>query len=112
MSLMKWFRKHNRKMLAVGVVVLMFVWLIPSTLRFSCRSAGPGGSKAVALFGKKEKITVSDIQQAHAELSILREIRADVLLRGRDVHGAALTELLFSESRTSPFLIASLRQEI
>jgi hypothetical protein len=112
MSLMKWFRRNNRKIIAVAVVGLLVVWLGGSALRMTCGYAGPRQGKAVALFGKKNKITIADINRANSELAILRQTRADALLRSRDVHGVLLAELLFSETRTSPMLIASLRQAI
>ncbi len=112
MSLMKWFRKNNRKIIAIAVVGLMIVFIGGSALRTTCSYAGPRAGKAVALFGKNNKITLADINRANSELAILRQMRADFLLRLRDVHGIFLAELLFSEGRTSPMSIASLRQMI
>lgn len=112
MSLMKWFRKNNRKIIAVAVVGLLVVWLGGSALRMTCGYAGPRQGKAVALFGRKNKITIADISRANNELTILRQMRAEYILRSHDIHGILLAELLFSESRLSPALIASLRQTI
>jgi len=112
MSLMKWFRKNNRKIIAVAVVGLMVVFIGGSALRTTCGYSGPRAGKAVALFGNENKITIADIRRANQELAILRQIRADLMLRSRDIHGIFLSELLFSESKISPMLIASLKQTI
>jgi hypothetical protein len=112
MSLMKWFRKYNRRLIAIFVVVLMFVFIGGSALRMSCRYAGPRRSGAVALFGKKSKITLTDINRANRELEILRQTGAQALLRSRDIHGILLDQLLFSENRISPALLSTLQQAI
>jgi hypothetical protein len=112
MSLMKWFRRNNRKILAIAVVGLMFVFVGGSALRMACSYTGPRTGKAVALFGKNNKITLADTRQANSELAVLRQIRADTWLRSLDIHGVLLSELLFSESRITPMIISSLRQAI
>ena len=112
MSLMRWFRKYNRKILAIAVAGLLLVWLTGSALRMTCGYSGPRPSKALALFGEKGKITRRDLAQADAELSILKQLRADALLHAGDIHRFFLAEVLFSEGRTSPQLIAALRQLI
>jgi hypothetical protein len=112
MSLMKWFRKYNRRLIAIFVVGLMFVFIGGSALRMSCRYAGPRRSGTIALYGKKSKITLVDIDRANRELEILRQTGAQTLLRSRDIHGILLDELLFSENRISPELFSSLRQVI
>lgn len=112
MGLMRWFRKYNRKILAVAVSGLLLVWLTGSALRMTCGYAGPRPSKALVFFGQKGKITHQDLAQADAELSILTQLRADVILHGGDIHRFFLAELIFSEGRTSPQLITALRQLI
>jgi hypothetical protein len=112
MSLMKWFRKNNRKILAVAVAGLLIVWLGGSALRMTCGYVGPGPGEAVAFFGRNQKITRSDLNQANAELSTLLMIKADALLRGGDIHRFFLGELLFSEGRGRGQIVAALQQFI
>jgi hypothetical protein len=112
MSLMKWFRKYNRRIIAVAVVGLMFVFIGGSALRMSCRYAGPRRSGVIALFGKKSKITPADIDRANRDLEILRQTGAPTLLRSRDNYGILLNELLFSENRVSPATVSLLQQSI
>jgi hypothetical protein len=109
---MKWFRKYNRKLIAIFVVGLMFVFIGGSALRMSCRYAGPRRGRTIALFGKKGKITLEDIDRANRELEILRQTWAQPLLRSRDIHGILLDELLFSENRISPMSVSLLQQAI
>ncbi len=109
---MKWFRRNNRRIIAVAVVGLMFVFVGGSALRMSCRYAGPRRGGAIALFGKKNKIVPADTDRATRELEILRQIGTEFLLRSRDVHGVLLAELLFSDSRISPVSVSSLKQAI
>ncbi len=112
MSLMRWFRRNNRKIMAVAVVGLMVVFIGGSALRMSCSYSGPRPGKAIYLFGKDGKISRQDLIQAETELSILKNLRADVIFRSRDMHGLFLSELLFSEGKMPPQLLTVLRQTI
>jgi len=108
MNLVKWFRKNNKKVMAVVVIVIMFGFIGGSTLmQLSKRRIG-----SIARFAEKTKITERDLMLARHELDILRILRAEALLRAQDLHGIFLGELLFSDQRASPALINSLRQSI
>lgn len=109
---MKWFRRNNRRIMAVAVVGLMFVFIGGSALRMTCRYAGPRSGAAIALFGEKKKITRADTDRANRQLEVLGQLGAEFLLRSRDVHGLLLSELLFSEKKISPAFVSTLRQEI
>jgi len=113
MNLVKWFRKNNKKVMAVVVIGIMFIFIGGGTLleQFSRRATGL--HKTIAYFGDNIKITNSDIYvQAPRELDILRMLGADVLLRNQDLHAILLGELLFAEQRTSPALIKHIKQTI
>lgn len=112
MSLMKWFRKNNRKIMAIAVVGLMVVFIGGTALRVSCGYSGPRAGKAFALYGQNKKLTLADNARASNELALLRNIRADYWLRSRDVHGLLLAELIFTEDRLSPQMMTQLRQLI
>ena len=113
MNLVRWFRKNNKKVMAIVVIVIMFGFIGGGTLleQFSRRATGL--HKTIAYFGDNEKITNSDLYiQAQRELDILRSLRADVLLSNQDLHGILLGELLFAEQRTSPALVKHIKQTI
>jgi hypothetical protein len=108
MNLVKWFRKYNKKVMAVVVIVIMFGFIGGGALRQISKSRiGP-----IAHFGKNIKITNNDLLVARHELEILKMLRADALLRSQDMHGIFLGELLFSDQRASVALINRLKQTI
>jgi len=111
MNLMKWFRKNNKKVMAIVVVVIMFGFIAGPTLRYLGR-VRMGWHGAVAYFADNKKITRSDLISAHDELEILRFLQADVLLKLQDLRAVFLGELLFSERRVSPMLINRIKQAI
>ncbi|MBN2593154.1 MAG: hypothetical protein JXA81_06585 [Sedimentisphaerales bacterium] len=108
MNLVKWFRKNNKKVMAVVVIVIMFGFIGGGALRqLGKRRTGP-----IAHFGENIKITDNDLLAARQELEIMKMLRADALLRSQDLHGIFLGELLFSEQRASVALINRLKQTI
>jgi hypothetical protein len=108
MNLVKWFRKNNKKVMAVVVIVIMFGFIGGGALR----QLGRRRTGTIAYFGKKIKITDYDLSLARRELEILRMLRIDALLKSQDLHGIFLGELLFSEQRASVALINRLKQTI
>ncbi len=111
MNLMKWFRKNNKKIMAVVVVVIMFGFIAGPTLRYFTRIR-TGWHDAVAYFADNKKIIRSDLNSAHQELEILRLLSADDLLRTQDLQAILLSELLFSEQKASPALINRIKRMI
>ena len=109
MNLVKWFRKYNKKVMAVVVIVIMFGFIGGGTLLQQLSKRGVG---TLAYFGEKKEITDYDLLVARGELEILRMLRADALLRSQDLHGIFLGELLFSDQRASPGLINRIKQTI
>lgn len=112
MSLMRWFRKYNRKIIAVAVVGLMVVFIGGSALQRGCGGGGPSPKQALAKFSRKGQITRIDIDRAQMELSILKGLGADRFLVSQDIDGVFLSELLFSEGRTASQIIGRLRQAV
>jgi len=110
MNLVKWFRKNNKKVMAVVVIFIMFSFIGGGTLLQQLSKRGRGG--ALAQFGEKNEITDYDRLLARRELEILKMLRADALLRSQDLHGIFLGELLFSDQRASTALINRLKQTI
>ncbi len=109
MSLIRWFRKYNRKIMAIVVIVIMFGFIGGSYIRHLGQRRS-GLYKTVAYFGDNEKITNYDLILARQELEILRLIRADALLRQlstpqlsiSDLHSLLLAEVLFAQPTISP----------
>ncbi len=111
MNLMKWFRKNNKKIMAIVVVVIMFGFIAGPTLRYFAR-VRTGWSGAVAYYADNKKITRDNIISANQELEILRSLGADGLLRTQDLRAVLLGGLLFSQQRTSPALIDRIKRAI
>ncbi len=111
MNLMRWFRKNNKKVMAIVVVVIMFGFIAGPTLRYFARIR-MGWRDAVAYIADNKKITRSDLMSAHQELEILKLLRADALLRSQDIRGILLAELLFTEQKASPLLINHIKRLI
>ncbi len=111
MNLVKWFRKNNKKVMAVVVIVIMIGFVGGSYIsQLSQRRSRLHGT--VAWFADNRKITDDDLSLARRELDVLRALRADVLLRNQDLRGILLGELLFAEQQTSPALINHIKQTI
>jgi len=109
MSLIKWLRKYNRKIMAIVVIVIMIGFIGGSYIRHLGQRRS-GLYETVAYFGDNKKITNYDLMAARRELEILRLMRADSLLRQLnipqvslpDLHSLLLAEVLFAQSTISP----------
>jgi len=111
MSLVKWFRKNNSKIMAVVVIVLMIGFIGGSALTYLLQGSQGLKNTVATITGKK--ITNNDLVQARRELELLRMLRADDLLRAQGLQGVFLAELLFSAERGgSPELINRVKQTI
>jgi len=111
MSLMKWFRKHNTKLMAIFVAILLLGWVLGAWLQQVARRRGGMGS-TIATYLDGRKMTQNDLMAAQRELDVLRMLQADVLLSNVDLYGVFLGQLLFGEDRSSPELISNLRRLI
>ncbi|MDT8301895.1 MAG: hypothetical protein RQ760_10460 [Sedimentisphaerales bacterium] len=112
MSLVRWFRKNNTKVMAVVVIVIMFGFIGGGTLLQQISQRASGLHKTIAYFEGNRKITPQSLSDARRELDILRALRADALLQNQDLRGIILGELLFTEQRTSPALLNHIKQTI
>ena len=117
MNLIRWFRKYNRKIMAIVVVVIMFGFIGGSYIRYLGQRRSEL-HKTAAYFGDNEKITNYDLALARRELEILRLIRADTLLRRLnipllsmpDLHPLLLAEVLFAQPTISPAISQRIKQ--
>jgi len=112
MNLVKWFRRNNKKVMAVVVIVIMVGFIGGSALTSLLQSNRGRLGDVIAYLGDKTKIKREDLLSARQELDILRMLRADVLLKSQDLQGVILGELLFADQRASAALINRLKQTI
>ena len=115
MNLVKWFRRNNKKVMAVVVIVIMIGFIGGSALT-SLLQRNTGRNDVIAYIGDKTKVRNEDRYAARRELDILKMLRTDVLLKSQDprqdVRGILLGELLFSEQRASAAFINRLKRTI
>jgi len=120
MNLVKWFRKNKMKVMAIVVVIIMFAFVGGSALSYLLSPKGTGRHNTVAYFGDNKKITEKDRAVAMRELTILKGLGVDELLRSigvplsdtQDLRALLLGELLFSERGTAPALTKYIKQMI
>ncbi|MHC4432670.1 MAG: hypothetical protein ACYS14_08635 [Planctomycetota bacterium] len=112
MNLVKWFRRNNKKVMAVVVIVIMIGFIGGSALTSLLQSNRGRLSEVVAHLGDRSKIRRQDLLLARQDLEILRLLRADMLLKSQDLQGVILGELLFAEQRTSAALVNRIKQTI
>jgi len=110
MNLVKWFRKNNKKVMAVVVIVLMIGFIGGSSISYIFQGHG-GRDKAVAFYGK-HKINYYDREEARQELELLMRLGAAQVLQAQDLRGIVLSELLFSQDRASAEVLDYARQMI
>jgi len=108
MSLVRWLRKNNMKLMAVVVIALMFIFVAGDFIQRGNRQTS---TQVVGYIGT-QKITNYDLYVARGELELLRSLRADDLLRAQDLQGVFLAELLFSDQRGSPALMSRVKSAI
>jgi len=111
MHLVRWFRKNKTKIMAVVVIVLMVGFVGGSALTGLLRGSG-GAHDTIAYHGQKQKITPLDVGTARQELEMLQALGADRVLQSQDLRGIFLSELLFSQSRSTPALLNYVMQTI
>jgi len=117
MSLMKWFRRNNRKVMAIVIIVIMVGFVGGSYIQQLGRKRS-GIYKAVAYYGDNKKITSIDISQARQQLDILRIVGASSMLKGlevpmlktRDVKSLLLNELIFPDRKESAGISQLIKQ--
>ncbi|MGD1043447.1 MAG: hypothetical protein ABR913_10370 [Sedimentisphaerales bacterium] len=117
MSLMVWFRKYNKKIMAVVVIVLMIVFTIQPVMNYFS-SARTGEGKVIAYYGDGKKISRQDVAMANQQIEILRMLNMESLLRPedpryastQDLRIALLGELIFPERSSAVESISRIKQ--
>ena len=117
MNLMVWFRKYNKKIMAVVVIALMIVFTIEPLMNyFSSTRAGEG--KVIAHYGDGKKISRQDVEKANQQIEILRTLGIEPLLRPedprlgstQDLRIILLGELIFPERSSAVESISRIKQ--
>ncbi|MCF7974431.1 MAG: hypothetical protein K9N55_11490 [Phycisphaerae bacterium] len=109
MSLVRWLRKNNKKLMAVFVILIMISFLgVGQMMRYASRQSG---QKTVAFYGKN-KITDRELAEAREELELLQALQAQSFLQSSDMRGLFLGEILFSERSINPRILSFLNQSI
>lgn len=119
MHLIKWFRKNKNKIIMVVILIAVIGFIGGSFLQQLGRRRTNKDAR-IAYFGDGEEITSYDRALAQQELSILKMLQADNMLRGvglsifrmPDLRSLLLCELLFADRKISPLLVKTIEQLI
>jgi hypothetical protein len=109
MSLVRWLRKNNKKVMAVVVIVILFGFIGGSQL---LQLLDQRRTRNLASYGTGQRVSNLDLSTAKLELDLLQELQAPAFLQSQQLHGVLLNELLFRESQADPRLIGYLKQMI
>ncbi len=108
MSLVRWMRKNNRKIMAFVVVMIMLGFVGGYGLQQYLSRVGAGRGTAQAYYLDDRKIKDIDRRQADNELKVLRSLLAGEMLRYRqtmfrtpDFKSRLLAEILFPDSQSA-----------
>ncbi|MEN6384684.1 MAG: hypothetical protein ABFD79_05760 [Phycisphaerales bacterium] len=110
MHLVKWIRKNMGKLMAVFVIVIMIAFIMPSLLSQLSRPRSTGLKAAMYTYDDGKKITAQDLQQASAELQVLRQLMVDRLLpQLQDIRSILIGQLIFPESENAALVSDELK---
>ncbi len=117
MTLMVWFRRHNRKIMAFVVIALMIVFTIEPLMNYFS-SAKTGEGKAIAYYGNGRKITRQDVALANQQIEALKALGLESVLRpvdprqmsSQDMRSILLGELIFPERSAAVESIGRIKQ--
>jgi hypothetical protein len=117
MTLMVWFRKHNRKIMAFVVIALMIVFTIEPLMNYFS-SARTGEGKTIAYYGNGKKITRQDVASANQQIEALKALGLESVLRpvdprqrsSQDMRSILLGELIFPEHSAAVESIGRIKQ--
>ena len=99
MNLVKWLRKNNKKVMAIVVIIILFMFIGGDALFQTMQNKRINRERAT--YGNGKPITDPDLAVANHELEILGLLRANFLISNQDLSGLFLSELLFSNERSS-----------
>ena len=108
MSLMKWFRKNMKMLMAIFVIGILVAFVFPQLGDLLTRDR----VEDEGTFGDDQSISNRDRTAAGQELEMLRRMQAPAFLQYQGLHGLLLTQLIFSDGRPDPGVIGGLSQMI
>ncbi|MCH8194139.1 MAG: hypothetical protein IIA65_08990, partial [Planctomycetes bacterium] len=109
MSLVKWFRKNMKMLMAVFVIGILFAFIGGTQVLDMLSRERP---RDEASFADGETISNFDRNEAGQELEMLRRMQAPAFLQFQGLHGLLLGHLIFSDGRPDPSIIGGLSQMI
>ena len=109
MSLVKWFRKNMKMLMAVFVIGILFAFIGGTEVLEMLSRERP---RDEASFADGETISNFDRNEAGRELEMLRRMQAPAFLQLQGLHGLLLGQLIFSDGRPDPSIIGGLSQMI
>ncbi len=113
MSLVKWIRKNNRKIMVFVVIFCMIAFVVGYTGLQIISSVFDSSKKVVATYGDGEKLRVAELRKAVLnELVVLREFQCDQYLASQGINGVLLVRLLFPDSPISSEIPAMMKQAV
>ncbi len=118
MSLVKWIRKNERKLMAALLVLIMIAFVGGVALQEILKRLG-AGSQVVARFGEDGQIGQRDLFEAKNDLMVLRLLGVDRLMLLRqslfqtpDFKSRLLGQLLFPDPQTAAMVSDDLKRAI
>lgn len=119
MSLVKWMRKNNRKIMTVVVILIMVAFVGGYGLQQYLSRLGGGAGSAAAHYLDGKSITSREIYDAGNELKVLRGLFAVDLLRYRqtamgspDIKSRLLSQLLFPDTQVGAMINMEMKQAL
>ncbi len=109
MSLVKWIRKNNRKIMVFVVIFCMVAFVVGQFgLKLILNRFDPN-KKAFATYDSG-KMNNYDVKTAQDELRVLRMLNSDQMMLGQGTGGALLSHLIFPDSQFSGDIAAQMKQ--
>jgi hypothetical protein len=112
MSLVKWIRKNNRKIMVFVVIFSMVSFVIGYTgLQILSNIFNPN-KRVIAQYADGKKMNTYDLGYAQNELNVLRMMMSDQLLTSQGLGGVLLSYVLFPDSQVTGDIAAQLKQAV
>ena len=113
MSLVKWIRKNNRKIMTFVVIFCMVAFVIGSYGLQILSSYLGGGNRVIATYDDGTKLKQDNFMVASNELNVLKGLMADRLLLAQgsqNLAGPLLSRLIFPDSQFAGDIAGQLKQ--
>jgi hypothetical protein len=94
------------------VVIVLMVGFVGGSALTQLLSGSRGMRDTIAYYGDKQKITPEDVIIARQELEVLQALQADRILQSQGLTGFFMSELLFSQGRSTPSQLGYVMQAI